>query len=240
MEEKTKSPKGKAARAALPSAFSLFRPSIEALKVNPGTVIWLMLTPMLASVPFFMILIGLAAALASSTAHYGRGSGSAIIFSAIVLLLYVALVVLGIFVAIGVTISTLKSADGKKVSFFESLKAAKHFFWKYVGLCICIGLIVLAGLIVLVVPGIFFLKRYFLAPYYLVDRDVSINKALKQSAEDTNKTGGLWGLLGMSVLISALSLIPLVGWIGSFIAGILYVCAPAIRYREVLRAAQER
>jgi len=79
----------------------------------------------------------------------------------------------------------------------------------------------------LIVPFFFAMRRYILAPYYMIDRGTGIRESLRQSAQDSKKfSGPLWGLVGVNLLSQ---IIP--------IADILYMCAPAIRYKEVTDAS---
>ena len=78
------------------------------------------------------------------------------------------------------------------------------------------------------------LKRYILAPYFLVDKNLGIMEAMNQSAEASKKySSALWGLIGVTFLISLPGIIPVLGAIVSALLGIAYYCAPAVRYREV-------
>jgi uncharacterized membrane protein len=96
------------------------------------------------------------------------------------------------------------------------------------------SLIIGVGFLLLIVPGLFLLRRYILAPYFLVDKELSINEALNQSAAFSKKySGAVWGLIGVTILISLLGIIPVLGGIASAILGIAYYCAPALRYKEV-------
>jgi hypothetical protein len=63
----------------------------------------------------------------------------------------------------------------------------------------------------------------------MVDRNLGVIAALKASAAEYKKVKGVWGLLGVQFLFS---IVPF----ANFILGILYYCAPAIRYRQIAAA----
>jgi uncharacterized membrane protein len=84
------------------------------------------------------------------------------------------------------------------------------------------------------VPGLIMLRRYFLAPYVMLDKKCSIKEAMDTSAEISKPYSGyVWGVIGVIFLIGLINIIPFIGWIISFIVGMFYSVAPAMRYREL-------
>jgi hypothetical protein len=219
----------------LPGAFSLFRPSVEALKINIGTIVGLVFSPLLATIPFIILL----AAFTAAANHSSSRAGASGVLFLLIILLYLAFIAFAMVIGAAIVFATLRSADSEKTSYGESLHAGLHYFWRFMGLGISVSLLVVLGFILFIMPGFFMLKRYFLAPYYLIDRNMGIAEAMKQSAEDTKKYGGVWGILGVNVLLGALTIIPFVGWIFSFASSVLYACAPAIRYKELQKLATQ-
>jgi len=127
----------------------------------------------------------------------------------------------------------LQSAKGKEVSLGEAIRAGFSKFWRFYGLAFCTALFVLGGLLLFIVPGLFMIKRYMLAPYYLYDRDLKVREAMQASAEDSRKVpGALWGLLGVQLGISLLGAVPILALVSALLS-VLYYCAPAIRYFEI-------
>lgn len=68
-------------------------------------------------------------------------------------------------------------------NFTESYTLAARNFLSYLWISILIGVVVIAGLILLIIPGIIFGIWYGLALFVLVDDGIKGNKALKQSKE---------------------------------------------------------
>jgi len=88
--------------------------------------------------------------------------------------------------------------------------------------------------LLLIVPGVIAIRRYFLAPYLMLDKDLSIREAMKQSAALSKPySGSIWGIIGVIVLLSLPSIIPVIGWAVSFVLMLLYSVAPALRYQEL-------
>jgi hypothetical protein len=213
------------AGSKLPSAFSLFKPSWAAVKLNIVTFILLALIP---AVLYFAIAALVLSMDKNSTGSLGSG--------AITAFAIVGLIVLLLATIFGPAIAyiQLKSVSGTKVTIGEALKSGLHFALRFLGLYIIMGLVIGIGFLLLIVPGLFMLRRYILAPYFLIDKDLGIMEAMNQSAEASKKySSALWGLIGVSILISLPGIIPVIGALASAILGIAYYCAPAVRYKEV-------
>lgn len=213
-----------AVKKEIPSAFTLFRPSFEAVKLNLGTLI------LLRFLPTVVLLLAL---LAWAGLH-----------DTSLVLAWVSAVILGVvglvFYAIstpGSTYTQLQGIKGKKVSFAEAFMFGKGFALRSFGLGLITGLIIIAGFILLIVPGIFMMRRYFLAQYALVDQDLGVRDAMEYSAKLTKgRMLAVWGLIGVNILLEVPSFIHFVGWLVSVVLIIFYSCAPAIRYRHLQKA----
>jgi uncharacterized membrane protein len=132
----------------------------------------------------------------------------------------------------------LKSAQHVTADFNSAIEQGKKFVWRFWGMSILIGLIILGGLILLIIPGLFMIKRYLLAPYFLLDKDLSVGEAMRASAEAGKQHGGaVWGVFGVQVLIGLTGAIPAVGSIISFVLDVAYYCAPAVRYEQIKAAS---
>src|SRR6185295_10606488 len=110
----------------------------------------------------------------------------------------------------------------------------KKFGPRLLGLGIVVGLMLIGGFLLLVIPGLIVLRRYYLSPYYLVDKDLTIGEAMKQSAADSKPNSqAIWAVIGVSVLLSLTGVVPLIGGILSFVLVSLYSVAAPLRYREI-------
>ncbi len=210
-----------------PGAFSLFEPSWEAIKLNFSTFLLL-----------FIAALGvtLVAVIAGVLLVLGFKDTPAVLYPALAVLAIAAIGCLMILAPATVHVQ-LKSAQKATVDFDSAWQQGKKYVWRFWGMSILIGLIVLVGFILLIVPGFFMIKRYLLAPYFLVDKNLSIGDAMKNSAKAGQKySGAVWGVLGVEVVISLVSGIPYLGSLAGFVLNVAYYCAPAIRYEQVKAA----
>lgn len=218
---KAKETQTERAAPELPSAFSLFKPSWEAMMVNISTFLALVLLP-----AAYFLVISLVFGSFSGNADTGEVS-----FAGLPLMLVG--VVFALFVGPALPYVQLKSIRGEQVSLGESLRVGMSYFWRFYGVTLLAALYIIGGFLLLIVPGFFMIRRYVLSPFYLYDQQVGVMEALRRSAADSKQfAGALWGLIGVMVLIGLPSIIPLLGLI-STVLQIVYYCAPAIRYRQI-------
>lgn len=145
-----------------------------------------------------------------------------------------------LFFAVGVVVQALsvvaqlRASEGKTVSFGQVWDEGKSYIFRILGLSIVTGLLIVLGFICLIVPGVIALRRYFLAPYLLVDKNLGIGEAMKQSAAISKPfSGSIYGVIGVTILLSLTGIIPVVGSIIGALAGVVYSVAPALRYQEL-------
>lgn len=218
----------------LPSAFRLFAPSWQALKVNLWTFIFLFLTPFLVAIVGAGLIFGISGAYDSSSAS--QAMNVLLIVGGMVLVL--ACVYFYIVLQVGLLAAELKGAQKAKLTFGDALKYGTRYWFRMLVLGLAVALLVIVGLVLLIVPGLFMLKRYYLAPYYLLDQNLTALEAMRRSAADSRRYGGaIWGLLGVTLLIgiagAILDIVPVLGWIASAILTVAYLCAPAVRYLQI-------
>jgi hypothetical protein len=239
MAKDTAKPKKRIAKPALfDNPLRMLRPGIDALRVNVGTIIWLVILPFLISIPFFFVII-----LSATFMENYTGSGipwDTVVFTLVSLVLYAVMISTSIFTGLGLVIATLRSADGEKIKFRETFRLGRKYFWRFTGLFLSVAFVVLAGLILLVVPGVIMLKRYLLSPFYMIDQDLGVFDAMRKSADESTEIGGVWGILIALVALSIPSVIPVVGWMFALVVGVLYSCVPALRYREIQHVVAAR
>lgn len=104
---------------------------------------------------------------------------------------------LGLFLSAWMTSGYMKLIlsyyDGKKLPFADLFTQIKYF-WRVLGATLLIGLIFIGGLILLIVPGIYWALRYRFAINLIIDKDMGITEAMGESARLTK--GVKWRLLG--------------------------------------------
>jgi uncharacterized membrane protein len=202
----------------VPTAWGLFKPSYEALLFNLPTFI--ALAVMVAAA---FIAVG----LITHFVHLAIVSGGAVLVA----------LVFAVIVQAGLVVSELKSVRRTKISASEALNQGMYFAPRLLGLEIIFGLMTVIGLILLIVPGVIVINRYFLSQFHMVDQDLGIVDALKASAaESKGYAWKIWGVLAMVLLISLTRVIPYIGMIITIVLSILYICAQAQLYESIREA----
>ncbi|HLB66161.1 MAG TPA: hypothetical protein VJJ78_01005 [Candidatus Saccharimonadales bacterium] len=225
--------------AQLTGAFELFNKSLDVVRKNLEVFIILWIVPFL-----FAVTDSTSYRLDGSDknvvdgASFGGISGlptySVVALVTFGVLFFVAAFVVSLIVQAMTFALELEAAKGRKPSLGSLWQAGKKYWLRLIGLFIVIALAVVAGLILLIVPGIIMVRRYFLAPYVMIDQDLGIMDAMRKSAELSKPHSGyIWSVIGVFILLSITSVIPVFGPIASFILFSLYSVAPALRYLEL-------
>lgn len=211
-----------------PGVFSLYKPSWEGLKLNIGTFALQLLAAI--GVPAAVALVAVAF---RALAHQNSAVINVVLLIAgVVSVLYTMFIL-----APASQYVALKSAGGVKVSFKESFDKGKHFAANFFVLNLFVGLLVIGGLILLIVPGILMLKRYLLANYFLLDKDLRPTEAMRQATAASKQFSDVhWGLLGLQGLLTVVGYIPFVGTIISLIMSVMYCLAYPLRYVQIKAA----
>jgi len=227
----------------LPGAFDLFTPSKELVLKN----IWVF-GPLYGVTLIFYIHSWIWSPLPNQRIHLwqhsnGFSSGwpggpwpSYLTFLAIgfSLLWLLIIGVVGTIAQIMAQRAQLDAAEGKEPAFDKLWVTVKKMGWRLLGLYIVMSIIFAVGLILLIIPGLIFIRRYLLAPYVMIDKNVGIKEALSRSADlSRTNTGAIWGVMGVMFLIGLINILPFIGGLLSFIFGALYSVAPALRYQQL-------
>lgn len=122
-------------------------------------------------------------------------------------------------------------------------KDSWHYFWRLWGLEIVVGLVILAGLIALIVPGLIFARRYILSPYFLIENDCGIFEAMRLSSKKGKPFAGyIWGSFGvMFVVTLSASIVGSFDYIGVLIGPIIsliYFFGFSLRQQEISKLSQ--
>ncbi len=144
--------------------------------------------------------------------------------------------IVAIFVSISVITVSLAIADGGTPSFKGLFSKYSNYkiFVNYIIASIATGAIVLVGLILLVVPGIYLAVRLQFYKFLIVDKgDIGPIMALKESWRITDNHA--WNLFLFLILIALLNILGviLLG-IGLFVTVPISMIAYALLYRKLL------
>lgn len=141
--------------------------------------------------------------------------------------------ILGVYLTAGVMRLVLDYFDGKKRPINDLLNQGKYF-WNVLGAQLLVGLIVFGGLILLIVPGIYWALKYQFVVNLIIDKDMSISEAMAKSGELTQ--GVIWQLLGFDlVTLGVLILGALALGVGIFVAVPIIWMADVYVYRHLLK-----
>ena len=133
-------------------------------------------------------------------------------------------------VAPSLSVTMLKGALGQRIEIDAAIRQGLRVALRFWGLSLLVGLLTVVGFLLFIVPGLFIMKRYMLAGYYLIDHNLGVFEAMRRCAADSKRySGALWGIIGVQFLIGLSSFIPGLGSILS----LLYMGAPAARYAEI-------
>jgi uncharacterized membrane protein len=105
---------------------------------------------------------------------------------------------------LGIINICLKLYNKKKVK-FDDLFVSGATLIKYVGAVILTGLIVLAGFILLIIPGLIFAIRLQMVPYLVVDKQLGAVEAIKKSWAMTK--GQAWRLFWLGIVLGFVNLL---------------------------------
>lgn len=174
-----------------------------------------------------------------SSSEVAAMTASVLLFGLIFLALFA--IISGFFYAMNIGLE-VKLAQAKKTNFTELVEYGKKNWLKMVGLFISMAVIIIAGLILLIIPGVIAFFRLILAPYAMIDQKLSVTEALKTS---NNLVKGnmllIAKVIGMTILFSiAVSLlvgwIPIVGAVASVFVTAAFSLVLAFRYFETKKA----
>jgi uncharacterized membrane protein len=136
----------------------------------------------------------------------------------------------------GVSFTYLKAARGDQLKIKDMFEAFQNY-WNAVLANLLVGVIILFGFFLLIVPGIIFACRLAFVAYLVVDRKMEVIPAVKESWRMTRGHANkvfLMGLLAIPIVIAGLicllvGIIPAVMWIQTAFASLYYAVSSSER-----------
>lgn len=169
-----------------PGAFGAYKFSRDAVKFNLGTILGLLATTILLTVLIDSVF---------KSEFLNQVLGG----------------LFNVWLGAATTYAILKSVQGVKVAFGDSLTEGLSLFWNYLLLSLATFVLLVGSFVLFIIPFFFVLPRVVLAPYFLVDKQMGPVEALKASWNATKGySGKVWGMIGASILM-ALGIIILIG-----------------------------
>lgn len=231
--------------SARPSAIDLFGKSVDAIKVNLPLHLLFYFAPMIIGILLFMVLLG---SYIGTSALFGDGfdsvgttaedGGEALLGVSFILSMVgfiVAVAAVGGISYLANTYVGLQGAQGKKTDAGTAIRATTKYIPSLVGFAILAGLVIMAGFFALIIPGViitvYLLPRLMILPTVIIHEDLKAMDAYRR-ADKIVKAGGVWEVVFVTIAISFLGIIPVLGAIASAILGFLYSVAPTFRVLE--------
>ncbi len=118
-----------------------------------------------------------------------------------------ALVVFVLIIRIGYNKIFLEMFDGNQIKFSDIFKQYP-IFWKYVAVSIIFPILVLVGIVLLIIPGIFWAVRFSFSHIILVDTKMGPIESMKESYAITK--GSFWKLLLFWLVVGMINLVGLI------------------------------
>jgi uncharacterized membrane protein len=180
-----------------------------------------------ANVGFFIVLLIIVGIVQSIPSALQTASDNA----SVELLGAVLGIVIGMFVQIGTTRIALKFVDGQKAELSDLFSRYEVFFSLLIA-GIIVGIAVMVGLILLIVPGIIIGIIFSMYGYVIVDRGLGPIDALKRSAAITD--GARLALFGFAIVLMLLNIVGFLALvIGLFVTIPISMIAMAYVYRKL-------
>lgn len=180
----------------------------------------------------FWFLVGLAFVVMLVSSFFGYLS-KLIETKGIIITLSAISWIIQIFLNIGIINISLKLARAEPTAWGD-LWTKRHLFWRYLGGNIIYYFIVAGGLLLLVIPGVIWSIKYQFFTYALVDKELSIMKALQESGRLTQGHKG-----NIFVLNILLTLIALLGLLLLFVGLLVAVPITWLTYSLVYLKLQK-
>lgn len=211
-------------------SWDLFKPSLDLLREHYVSVMYLFLLP------------SLVAALGNLMIGTVKVDDNSLIITSSQVIGLVLLLISLLWQAINIgplTYFQLRVADGKTDNLSDYYRVGLRHDIRLILYYLAFGIMAIVGFMLLIVPGLYVIRRYFLGNYYLVDNNLRTVDALKLSAKQSKPySGAIWGIIGVQVALIFLSafvqgLLSYVGIILGEIIACTYIFLSVLRYREI-------
>ncbi len=192
------------------------------------------LVTMLALTLLLMVTTSLAASLGASIAHDIHGSRGILVWHAV--FIAVDIVVLMVLLA-SLLVYSLATARGKVISLRACVTSGYQKAAGFIGLAVLTALIVAAGLVALVIPGLIFIFWFIFASYIFMDKQIGIAESLRASkALSKKQPKAVLGLFLAGIVFSLPSFLPLIGIIYQVLFNAAWYVAWASLYEKLAKA----
>jgi len=181
----------------------------------------------------FFVIIGLIFFIV--TAIFYVPAGFAYKYPYITAIVYILGFLVSVYVHMAMVNISLIVSRGEKPTYSDLFSATKYY-WKFLLADILYSLLVLAGMILCIIPGIYWGVRYHFNAYFIIDQDMSPIDAIRRSGQITK--GAWWDVFLLFVLswLIMLAGIILCG-VGTLFAYPIVFMAIVFAYRQLQETA---
>jgi hypothetical protein len=204
-------------------SFQLLRPALRMYKTNFVTLACLFILP------------SLSAALGGALINDFKTVTTTTLAGVIILLLSA---VWAIWSSVAGYYALVRLVRQKPLSIVAYYRGSLHYIPRLFGLSLLVlGLLICTA--ILIFPVFIFIRRYILAPFYLIDGNTGIRLAMQRSASATKAyQRSIWGTLLVSMLLLAALLVlshyaKIIGQFASSLLSFIPVLMFSLRYKEI-------
>jgi uncharacterized membrane protein len=166
---------------------------------------------------FLILIIGCIIGIPSGMNEWAQGATAAGILG---FLAFIYGILIEGPVQYGVAFAFLKAARGDKLEIKDMFEAFKNY-WNAVLASLFVFIIIVIGLILLIIPGIFFACKLAFTPYLVVDRKMAVMEAIEESWRMTG--GHAWKVFFIGLLAIPICIAGLLCFIVGIIVSIMWV-----------------
>jgi hypothetical protein len=252
--KRIRSSKGTNAGTHLPGSWKFLLPSMQLVRQNFDTLLWLLILPSVINLLANQLIARYIQNFAESLGDHPTNHQITIAFHGLThdlsktaggqtALVLMAISAIWTFLAFpALVVCMTRVVNGKDADVFSCLRDGLYKFWRIYGAVLMFFVLLVGGLVLFILPGLFVLRRYLLAPLYLADQDVTIRQAFILSGRESAPFAPyIWGLIGVEIAIAFISsssaAIPLIGSLLSLAVTYSYFFGPALRYKSITEAA---
>lgn len=240
------------------SAFALFSKSYEIVINNIKTFAILLALPALASLFSTFDNKPQSGGFKLQQINFFNGTQPAYAIVSLIgasMVVFILLAIAALFIQAMLTSLEVEASKGKKPNLKHLWTMGKKFWIRLFLLILAISMYIIfsaiigvllvfiaggqgigafLGIALIIAAILFVLTHYFLAPYALIDEDLSVFAAMERSANLSRPhVGAVLSVIGVIILLSLVSIIPIIGPLTSFVLTTMYIVAPALRYQEL-------
>lgn len=193
-----------------PGAFGIFKISKEAVKLNLGTIIALLVIPIILS--------------------YSVGFASKLLPSNTLFVLNILSSLVNMIISATMTYIIIESVKGQKANIGIALSTVFKKALNVILASIITTTISIVSIILFIIPAFFIIPRISLTLCFIIDKDMGAMEALSASWNNTKgNLGKIYGMIGFYIL-SCLPAITIIGIIATIYLFIMYSASFALFY----------